>query len=189
MNIMKKLLSIVFAFTLLVTSVSKVSAFSFGDFGSRFRGEDREEFREEKKATIEAKRLELRNENRDERHTKISNLFGVMLKRYEDAIERLNKLVTKIESRLAKIKADDPAKNVTAIETQIKNAKDKLALVPAKIDTLKTDFDAMLASTTPKDLFKTVLADAKAIKSDLKDVHKILVHVIGDIKGLRIGEE
>lgn len=186
---MKKYLTIFVSLVFLSFSTSSISAFDFGSFSDRFRQEEREELREEKRATIEAEREERRVENREERLERMRNLFGIMIKRYEAAIARLEKLIAKIESRIAKIKEDDPAASVVAIESQIETAKGKLALLPAKIAKLESDFEALLASSTPKDAFKSLVKDATALKSDLKDIHKILVRIIGDIKGLRFGED
>lgn len=185
----KSILGLTFAISLLLLASSSAYAFTPGDFGSRFRSGETQELREDKKATSEARRLENREENIDERRQKIGKLFDVMIKKYEAAVARLKTLISKIESRVAIIKAANPEKDVTNIESQILDAKNKLAAIPAKIDTLKADFDATLASTTPKDLFKQVMADAKAIKKDLKEVHQILVYLIGDVRGLRIGED
>ena len=188
----KSIISFVLAFSLLFAfSASSAYAFDLGSFSARFR-ENKENFREEKKASMEAKRddkKENREESQEERREKMRKLFGVMIKRYESAVSRLKTLIERIESRVAKIKAENPSKDVADIEVQIANAKSKLDLIPAKITTLKTDFEAVLTSTTPKEAFKKLLTDARSIKKDLVEVHKILVKVIGDIKGLRVGEE
>lgn len=167
----------------MLAFTSSVNAVSLNDFGSRFRM-NKAEIKVDKIATREGET----GKSSDERHLKLANLFDVMLKRYDAAVLRLTTLIQRIESRVAIIKATNPGTDMAGIETQIKTAKDELDLVPPKINTLKADFDTLLASSTPKVLFKNILDEAKIIKTDLQGVHKILVHVIGDIKGLRVGE-
>ncbi len=112
-----------------------------------------------------------------------------MLKRFQAAVGRLNKLIDRIESRIDKIKTEDPSKDLTNVTNQIDTAKTKLAATQTKIDTLKTDLDSILASDTPKEAFRSLVKKVVEIKKDLNSVHRILVHVIGDIKGLRVGEK
>ncbi|MDP1710264.1 MAG: hypothetical protein Q8L28_01480 [bacterium] len=185
---MKRLISVIICLALLFASTSVSYAFSFGDFGSRFRNDEKREFREEKKVSSEGLRTEKRADSREEKLEKMRKFFGVMIKRYEAAVARLERLIGKIESRVGKIKEEYPAKNVSGIEAQITTAKSKLALIPPKIEELKADFEALLVSETPKESFKSLAKDIRAVKSDLKSIHKILVHVIGDIKGLKFGE-
>ena len=47
----------------------------------------------------------------------------------------------------------------------------------------------MLENDDPKEAFLVIKNTIKEIKSDLVEVHQLLVHLIGDIKGLRVGVE
>ncbi|MCX6724856.1 MAG: hypothetical protein NTV20_02025, partial [Candidatus Shapirobacteria bacterium] len=135
---------------------------------------------QERVATIEA-RLGARKKEI------IRNYFTVMTRRLEAAINRLNRLITRIDSRIAKIEANNKDINTEPIKKDIQKAKDKLLLAPNKLNEAKIKIDGLLESNTPKESFAEVRDIIKEIKQDLIDIHQILVKVIGDIKGLRVG--
>jgi septal ring factor EnvC (AmiA/AmiB activator) len=136
--------------------------------------------RQEKIATIEA-RLNTRKKEI------IRNHFLRMTKRLEAAINRLNRLITRIESRIAKIEANNKDINTEPIKKDIQKAKDKLLLATNKLNEAKIKIDGLLESNTPKETFTEVRNMIQEIKKDLVEVHRLLVKVIGDIKGLRVG--
>lgn len=113
----------------------------------------------------------------EKRQVRITAFFEKMMKRFEAAIARLEKLIERIETRMDKIDYDD--------KSDLNEAKRKLSGTKVKIETLKTDFNNMLTSDTPKEVFKKLGQKVREIKKDLVEVHKILVHIIGNLKGLR----
>ena len=151
--------------------------------GTGIRQTVREEVREaaqERVATIEA-RLGARKKEI------IRNHFLRMTKRLEAAINRLNRLITRIESRIAKIEANNKDINAEPIKKDIQKAKDKLLLATNKLNEVKIKIDDVLQSNTPKEAFAEAKNMIQEIKKDLVEVHRLLVKVIGDIKGLRVG--
>jgi len=118
----------------------------------------------------------------------IRNHFLRMTKRLEAAIDRLNRLITRIESRIAKIEANNEDINIEPIKKDIQKAKDKLLLATNKLNESKIKIDDLLESNTPKEAFAEVRDIIQEIKKDLIEAHRLLVKVIGDIKGLRVGE-
>ena len=136
--------------------------------------------RQEKIATIEA-RLNLRKKEI------IKNYFQAMTKRLEAAINRLNKLITRIESRITKIENTNEDIDTKPIKKDVQKAKDKLQVTTDKLNESKIKIDDLLESNTPKEGFTAVKDIIKEIKQDLIEIHQILVKVIGDIKGLRVG--
>ena len=136
--------------------------------------------RQEKIATIEA-RLNLRKKEI------IKNYFRTMTKRLEAAINRLNKLITRIESRITKIEANDKTINTKVIKKDLTEAKGQLTTASAKLNEMTTKMETVVESNTPKEGFMAVKDIIKEIKQDLIEIHQILVKVIGDIKGLRVG--
>jgi methyl-accepting chemotaxis protein len=135
---------------------------------------------QERVATIEAK-LNVRKKEI------IRNHFLRMTKRLEAAINRLNRLITRIESRIAKIEANNEDINTEPIKKDIQKAKDKLLLATNKLNEAKIKIDDVLQSNTPKETFAEVKNMIQEIKKDLVEVHRLLVKVIGNIKGLRVG--
>jgi len=136
--------------------------------------------RQEKIATIEA-RLNLRKKEI------IKNYFRIMTKRLEAAINRLNKLITRIESRITKIEANDKTINTKVIKKDLTEAKGQLATASAKLNEMTTKMETVVESNTPKEDFTKVKSTADEISQILVKVHQTLVKVIGDIKGLRVG--
>ena len=135
---------------------------------------------QEKRASVEAKLDDTRKQH-------IRNLFAVMQNRFTAAIERLNKLIERIESRLAQIKSDNPNVNTTSIEAELQSAKDKTTDVEAQLAAISASLDDTLNSNQPKDAFSVIANDLKTVKNTLIEVHRLLVKVIGDVKGLRVG--
>jgi len=136
--------------------------------------------RQEKIATIEA-RLNLRKKEI------IKNYFRIMTKRLEAAINRLNKLIARIESRITKIEANDKTINTKVIKKDLTEAKGQLATASAKLNEMTTKMETVVESNTPKEDFTKVKSTADEISQILVKVHQTLVKVIGDIKGLRVG--
>jgi exonuclease VII large subunit len=135
---------------------------------------------QERKATMEAKLLEVRTRQ-------VQKLFNITYRRYQAAITRLETLITRINKRLAIYKDENPELNTVEIETQLQNATTKLAEAKTALEAVNTNLETVLASENPKESFIVLKDELKAIKESIKEVHSILVHVIGDIKGLRIG--
>lgn len=138
------------------------------------------EARMEEKASAAAKVKEMRAEN-------IKKYGGKMVERLEAMVERLEKLISRIESRLTKLEA--AGKDISTTKTQVDSAKTKLAQAKTDLATLKSQIDTMTASETPKEEFARVRTSVKNVISGLKEVHRMLASVIGQIKGLRVGED
>ncbi len=135
----------------------------------------------ERQASQEARFCELRK-------SKIKLYFERMTTRLGALIERLQKLIDRIESRIDKIEAGGDGTNLTSPKADLESAKTKLADAKTKLNSLKTDIETFLTCEDPKGSFKVVRGKVDEIKKDLNEVHKLLVHIIGNIKGLRVGE-
>ena len=57
-----------------------------------------------------------------------------------------------------------------------------------KISELEGMEEDLTTSETPKTVFEELRGKLDSIKNDVKKVHGLLVHVIGDLKGLRVGD-
>lgn len=134
----------------------------------------------DRRATQEAKLTELRK-------NLIRNFWVRLKARLTAAMERLEKLIARIESRLTKIEENNEGIDTELVKEQLEDAKVKLAEAKAKCQAANDTMEDVLNSNDPKAAFGVVRDTVKDIKSDLVDVHRTLVHVIGDIKGLRVG--
>jgi len=148
----------------------------------------------EKKREELKDRLEVKKATREAQLTQlklkiINNYWDMMEKRLSAAITRLEKLLTRLESRVAKMKSEDPAFDSKNTELTLTQAKQKLADTKVKLETADTLFAETLKSENPKEAFPVVRKTVEEIKKDLIDTHVMLVHLIGDLKGLRVGSE
>lgn len=146
--------------------------------------EKRETVRENLKTNMEDAKKRMAA-NREEN---IKKYLSKMIARLEAMVARLEKLIARIESRLQKIATENPEKDLTSIKAQLEKAKTLLMGASDKISELKTTGDSLVDSDNPKAVFDQIRTKLNSIKKDLVEVHRILVKVIGDIKGLRVGE-
>jgi chromosome segregation ATPase len=141
--------------------------------------EQRLQEREEKVASKVAQLQERRKE-------RIRLFFERLTRRLEAAISRLDILIQRIESRLAVLDESGDA-DTAAIHEQVDEAKSLLLDAQVDLEAATANLDTMLESDDPKAAFEVIRETIKDVKSKLVEVHRILVHVIGDIKGLRVG--
>ncbi|MCJ7804215.1 hypothetical protein MUP35_00570 [Patescibacteria group bacterium] len=139
----------------------------------------REEIRE-KTATVQAFLSERKQEI-------VRNHFSRVVRRLTAAIDRLNRLINRLESRLAKVEQEDKNINTTLIKKDLASAKEKLDQAGIQLENVKTKMNEIIESKTPKEGFVEVKEMVGEIRESLVGVHQILVKIIGDIKGLRVG--
>ena len=150
--------------------------------------ETREDIRlkiEEKTATREAAKEELRAKLEVKRQERIRTLFGNLITRTEAAIKRLYTLIERMEARLAIFEKE--GESVTEIQAEIESAKTLLEDAEASLASAIEGLSDVIASDDPRVGFVYVKDIIKDIKLTLTDAHSILVQVIGDMKGLRVG--
>ena len=134
----------------------------------------------ERKATNSA-RLEAH------RKLKIENLFNMVRRRLLATIERLELLIERIESRLAKIEAEEEAVETADIHTDLALAKDILLGSKSSLQEAERKLALALESEDPQGGYLEVKTLIKGVVGDLMEVKKILAHLIGNIRGLRVG--
>lgn len=194
---MKKLLISLFAFIglLLVFGNSSASAVSPMAKEERkemiqskieLRKQMVQDKKDEIKLRIEQKRATRQAQLTDRRRDRVKTYFGRLNRRFEAVIARLGVLIERIESRIEKL-ADDPDVDTDDVEDQLLEARDLLAEVEAELEAANDSFEEVLNSNDPKVAFEVIKDTILNLKSKLKDVHSILVHVIGDVRGLHEG--
>jgi hypothetical protein len=151
---------------------------------------------EEKKQLIQQKREEIRQRiaiKKATRSAQISSARRIRIRafwdrldaRFQATITRLEKLITRIESRISIINAYDSNINTDYVEAQLSIAKEMLSEARIELEAASEHVDDILSSQDPKTSFEIIKDSVLQIKMDLKEVHQILVHTIGNIKGLR----
>jgi hypothetical protein len=144
------------------------------------REEVKNEFKE-KIATLSGK-LEARKKE------VIKNQFNFIIRRLKAATSRLNKIVIRIESRIDKIEANDKKIDLAAAKTELAKAKINLTKNNTEIEALQTEMETILEGDTPKEDFKEIKTKINEVKKSLLETRKALIKIIGEIKGLRIGQ-
>jgi chromosome segregation ATPase len=155
---------------------------------------------DEKKDTIKAQIEERRQNIKSEVEERKSNAVGVIkerigtftqnvIKRFNAAIERLDTLAGRIDSRIAKIEAEGgdtaKAKELMAVaKTQLETAKISTSGVELEVKALIS----VEASTTAeiKDEFDSLKDQIEKAKGDIKKAHSSLIEVINSLKKVEI---
>lgn len=135
---------------------------------------------EEKKATSEARLAENKKQ-------KVRAFWSRLEQRLTAVINRLEKLIERIESRIAKIEGLSQDIETEEISEQLGVAQASLDSTKIDLEAASTNIETVLSSGNPKEAFKEIRKTVKELKSDLVEVHRTLVQLIGDIKGLRVG--
>lgn len=144
--------------------------------------------RQQVQAMIQEKKTERVERLNAVRRERILNFSNKMVVRLEATAERIEKLITRIEARITKIESEEGDIKLEPIKESLDEAKQKIALVKIDITKLKSEIDTMLTNENPKEAFENVRTSVAKIRDGLKETHSILVKLIGDIKGLRVGE-
>jgi len=118
----------------------------------------------------------------------IRSHFNRVTRRLEAAVNRLYLLISRIESRVAKIETVDESLDAELIKADIASAKEKLDQATIQLGNVKAKMEEVIGSETPQESFMEIKTMVGEIRENLIGVHQILVKVIGDIKGLRVGE-
>lgn len=134
---------------------------------------------QEKKATIEAKL-------RETRKVRIRAYWTRLNTRFMATINRLYRLIERIESRLAIIEKEEGAE-IGEIKEQLEVVKEQLEEIETNIQAANDNIENVLSSNNPKEAFSEIRDIIKEARDNLIEVHRTLVHVIGDIRGLRVG--
>ncbi len=134
-----------------------------------------EQRKEELKTKIE-ERKQLVNSKIDER---LGDFIGKLEKRFDSAIERLEILVTRIESRIAKM--DDEDIDTTKAKELLTDAKTKIATAKTSILAIGTKADEVLAGDV-RALYPELKEVVAKAKTDVKSAHEALVLVVRELK-------
>ena len=118
----------------------------------------------------------------------VRNYFRHLKFVLDASVRRMERLITRIETRLTKIETADKSLDTTHAKEELAEAKKDLASVSATLVKTETSLETVLSSEEPKDAFESIRISIKEVKTQLIDIHRQLVKIIGDIKGLRVGE-
>ena len=148
---------------------------------------ERQDFRADAKERIatfkekaQERREELKKKIGEARANAVEKIFVRTLDRFADAIERLEKLADRIESRLNKLSSDGT--DTSALQVLLEKARGSLGEARATLEIAQKKYDEMINSTEPKSSFEAVKLAIRDTKEKIKSAHKALVDVIVAIK-------
>jgi len=145
-----------------------------------------QEKKEEIRLRIEQKRATRQAQLTERKQERVRTYFGRLAGRFDAVITRLEILIERIESRVAKL-SESGEIDTSDVEEQLAEAKELLNEAEADLQAAVDSLDEVLDANDPKAAFEVMRETITTLKSKLKEVHSILVHTIGDIKGLREG--
>ncbi len=144
--------------------------------------QEMERVREQAKTEFEYTREKLKDSRGEIKKEIASKRVNQTLKVYTEAANRLDKIVVRIEARIAKIKA--AGGDTTAIQTSLDLGKTKLAEARAGIAAFAAiDVSSATSTSTAQTLFNTVKIAAAKAKEALKVAHSSFVKTITLIQG------
>jgi len=142
------------------------------------RKEERIQAREQKREEIQAKLTE-------KRQKRIMGLYARINNRIQAASQRMTKLADRILVRLDVL--DGEGEDVADLVADVGSAKDLIEDSDTMLVSLEGTATDMLESDEPKAVYPVIKDSVTGIKDTLKDAHSILVSVITQIRGLRVG--
>lgn len=148
--------------------------------------EIRQEVKDNLKNKIETRQVSAEGRRCELKKSLIKAYFERMIDRLSALIDRLQKLIDRIQSRIDKIEASGI--DLVGPKADLTSAKSNLADAKAKLDSLKSEMGTLLTCEDVKVEFKTIKSKVEEVKKELNEVHRLLTHIIGNIKGLRVGE-
>ena len=132
---------------------------------------------EERKNQAEKRKDEMRDKIRE----RISNFMDNMIKRYNAAIGRLDKLATRIDSRIKKLEAEGIDETVS--KDLLVTAKAKIEIAKISVSTIANVASTTTASTTDlKTSFPGLKSALEKAKKDIMAAHRALIDVVKNIK-------
>lgn len=141
---------------------------------------------EEFKQKAQERKDELKKKIGEERARRVEDFFTRMANKLSLAIERLDKLADRIESRLDKI--SESGKDVSILETKLENARTSITSAQKALEDAKAKFTELAQNDNPKEAFPQVRELISQVSGAVKSAHAALVDVIGSIKRGRLDE-
>jgi len=145
-----------------------------------------EQKREEIKERLEEKKASVTARLTEAKQDRVQMYWQKLFRRMTAHTERLETLIVRIESRLTVIEENNEGVVTTQIHKDIETAKSLLSDTKTKLESTNELVSDVLESEDPKATFEVVRSYVDEIHEDLKEIHSLLVKIIGDIKGLRI---
>ena len=150
---------------------------------------ENQEKKEERKELKQIKREEKKAKAKDRRLNKVVKFSVQMTRVHQAAVDRLNKLVGRINSRITKLEAEKSIKLDDA-KTKLADARVKIVAAQTYVNSIGGQVATITATGTPQVALESIRGLFVISRANLKVAHQALVDVISSIKlGLGIKAE
>ncbi len=150
--------------------------------GLRDRLLDRKEGAIEKRGNATSSVAERRGERMEQMRSRVRAFSERMIKRIQAAFERLEKLVARIEARVAKL--EETNKNIQTGEAKkyIADAKGLILSGKASLNEAESLIEETVTSDSPRESFQKVHDLVKASTADLRKAHEAIKNALRSLK-------
>lgn len=137
---------------------------------------------EERKERLASRASEVRRRLTERRREIIRRHFRRMMLRFKAAIARLERIASRIESRLTKM--EDGGIDVSSLKVDLIAGREDLAVAEGLLEDLEDKVEEALESEDPKAEFEVIKDTVVEARDLLKSVHQQLVAIISQMKAL-----
>lgn len=138
--------------------------------------------RDEFKAKMETRKEELKKKFGEQRAARIEQFFTNMTEKFEHAIDRLDGLADRIESRINALSA--AGKDMTGPKADLAVAQAKIDAAEKGLADTKTKYAELGTSTDPRKKFAEVKTLVAGVEQQVKEAHAALIRTIAGMKGM-----
>jgi DNA repair exonuclease SbcCD ATPase subunit len=137
---------------------------------------------QDQRVNVQEKRQSVLQRFNERRQAIIRSFFARMVRRYEAAILRMQKLGDRIQSRIEKARA--AGRDVTQAQAALDQARSQWSQAKGTLEEVRGKLEGVLGAGDPKAAFQEVKSLLGTMKGQLKSVHQALVEAITTLKGL-----
>lgn len=130
-------------------------------------------------------RERLRERLSEAQQTRVKAMFIQIIHRLETASEQINRIILRLETRLAKITADDQ-NAIDEANRQITAAKEELNRLNLLIQEAKSKESEFLDNENPQAAFQTLKTLLKETKVSLQQLRQGLIKIINELNKLTV---
>lgn len=138
--------------------------------------------REEFKAGMEERKAELKKKLGGQKAQRIEQFFAAMMKKFEEAIDRLKGVADKIENRLTSSTA--AAEDVAVLQAKLAVVRAKITEAELALADAKAKYTDAVESSDFRESFKKVNELVRGVAAKVKEAHRALIGVTSSIKQL-----
>ncbi|MDQ3014651.1 MAG: hypothetical protein M3Q73_02215 [bacterium] len=138
-------------------------------------------------STKKMKLVELKTKLDAQKQTQVKKRIAHKVSVYEKAINQIEDLSKRVDSRIAKFEAAEA--DVALAKARNATAKTKIAEARALLASVKIEADAAVASSTPQKAIPNVIKTFAKVKESIKAAHAAVVNAIKALKGTKMSIE